>query len=49
MERGEGEKGGSKRLKIKMRKSLLTELVALGYLFIGLLKWTLEQSALQSS
>lgn len=44
--RGGRERRRERRLKIKMRKTLLTEPVTPGYLFMGLLKRTLEQSAL---
>lgn len=43
------EKGERSRLKIKTRKTLLTVLATPGYLFMGLLKRTLEQSAMPSS
>lgn len=46
-ERKEGER--ERRLKIKTRKTLLTELLTPAYLFMGLLKRTLEQSVLPSS
>lgn len=44
-----GRERRERRLEIKTRKTLLTELVTPGYLFMGLLKRTLEQSALPSS